>query len=243
MSRSSTRDLTVGNNLIKAHLDLGRLDAARRILDALYALKRPDWRETLGFWDKELAKARLGPPLPAQSPAFAVSPGAWSDEAAVSFSQHGDAESDYVVVLLLKIQADPWTAVLRIVRSTDSSCLQEIELALPSSETGASAFKPAGRPLAAIAAGCGIRVTSRPTEYQVPSGTDGSSYLLRLEQLLGVRCAGMEDVEGGFLYGEREVVDGNIALSLRRFAEEHSRTRAPRSDPDLHETSTSGHLA
>jgi tetratricopeptide (TPR) repeat protein len=51
--------IMVGNNLIKAHLDTGNLDAARFILDQLYALKRPDWKDTLSFWDTELAKARI----------------------------------------------------------------------------------------------------------------------------------------------------------------------------------------
>jgi tetratricopeptide (TPR) repeat protein len=50
--------LKVGNNLIKAHLDLGQLDAARVLVDRLYALKRPDWQQTLAFWDTEIAKAR-----------------------------------------------------------------------------------------------------------------------------------------------------------------------------------------
>ena len=49
----------VGNNLIKAHSDLGQFEAARRILDQLYGLKRPDWRETLSFWELELAKTRV----------------------------------------------------------------------------------------------------------------------------------------------------------------------------------------
>jgi tetratricopeptide (TPR) repeat protein len=56
---ASDHGLLVGNNLIKAFLDSGQLDPARRIIDQLYALKRPDWRETLSFWDTELAKARL----------------------------------------------------------------------------------------------------------------------------------------------------------------------------------------
>ncbi|MGB7768716.1 MAG: tetratricopeptide repeat protein, partial [Verrucomicrobiia bacterium] len=51
--------LPVGNNLIKAHLDLGQLDAARKIVDQLYALKRLDWQKTLSFWDTEIAKARV----------------------------------------------------------------------------------------------------------------------------------------------------------------------------------------
>ncbi len=49
----------VGNNLIKAHCDLGQIEAARRVLNQLYAQKRPDWQQTLSFWDTELAKADL----------------------------------------------------------------------------------------------------------------------------------------------------------------------------------------
>lgn len=55
----NTHGLAVGNNLIKAHLDLGQLEAARRLVDLLYSLKRPDWQETLSFWDTEIAKARI----------------------------------------------------------------------------------------------------------------------------------------------------------------------------------------
>ena len=51
--------LRVGNNLIKAHLDLGQLDDAKRILNQLYALRRPDWRETLSFWETEIAKTNM----------------------------------------------------------------------------------------------------------------------------------------------------------------------------------------
>jgi tetratricopeptide (TPR) repeat protein len=51
--------LQVGNNLIKAHLDLGEVEPARKILDNLYALKRPDYKQKLSFWDTEIAKARI----------------------------------------------------------------------------------------------------------------------------------------------------------------------------------------
>jgi hypothetical protein len=61
--------LWVGNNLIKANLDLGRLDEARRIVEQLYALQRPDWRQHLEFWTAEIAKAAL-PRAPAQAPAI-----------------------------------------------------------------------------------------------------------------------------------------------------------------------------
>ncbi|MDB6093160.1 MAG: hypothetical protein JWM32_722 [Verrucomicrobia bacterium] len=60
--------IAVGNNLIKAHLDLGQLEAARVLVDRLYSLKRPDWQEHLAFWDTEIAKARtavVGTGMPA----------------------------------------------------------------------------------------------------------------------------------------------------------------------------------
>lgn len=53
----SYHGLQVGNNIIKANLELGRLDEARQVLKQLYAQRRPDWKQTLNYWDTELAKA------------------------------------------------------------------------------------------------------------------------------------------------------------------------------------------
>jgi hypothetical protein len=50
--------LLVGNNLIKAHLDLGQIGAASRILEQLYELHRPNWKEQLNLWDSAIARAR-----------------------------------------------------------------------------------------------------------------------------------------------------------------------------------------
>jgi len=55
----SFHGLQFGNNLIKANLELGRAQNARHILDQLYAEKRPDWKQTLDYWDTELAKAGI----------------------------------------------------------------------------------------------------------------------------------------------------------------------------------------
>ena len=51
--------LQAGNNLIKAHLDLGHIEAATEIMNRLFALKRPDYQQTLSYWDTEIAKARV----------------------------------------------------------------------------------------------------------------------------------------------------------------------------------------
>lgn len=52
--------IQVGNNLLKASIDLGLLDDAYRLLQQLQTEQRPDWREALGYWENELNKARIG---------------------------------------------------------------------------------------------------------------------------------------------------------------------------------------
>ncbi len=56
---SKVHGLQVGNNLIKAYLDLGQSGQAHSILEELYTYNRPDWRATLDYWDSELAKAHV----------------------------------------------------------------------------------------------------------------------------------------------------------------------------------------
>lgn len=51
--------LMVGNNLVKAYVDLGELDPAAAIVSRLFGLGRPDWRDTLGFWDNTIARLRV----------------------------------------------------------------------------------------------------------------------------------------------------------------------------------------
>lgn len=50
----------VGNNLIKAYVELHNTPDARRILEQLYAQQRPDWRELLLFWEREIDKLDKG---------------------------------------------------------------------------------------------------------------------------------------------------------------------------------------
>ncbi len=68
--RAEQHGLQVGNNLIKANLALGRVDTAKRLVDELRAFQRPDWAETLNFWDDELDKAsgRYGADTSAEPP-------------------------------------------------------------------------------------------------------------------------------------------------------------------------------
>jgi tetratricopeptide (TPR) repeat protein len=50
--------LTVGNNLLRAFIELGMFAEARKLLEQLYAKQRPDWREHLQFWESKLDDAQ-----------------------------------------------------------------------------------------------------------------------------------------------------------------------------------------
>jgi tetratricopeptide (TPR) repeat protein len=53
----ATHGLMVGNNLLRAFIDLGMLAEARKLLEQLYSLQRPDWREPLASWERRLDDA------------------------------------------------------------------------------------------------------------------------------------------------------------------------------------------
>jgi len=50
--------LTVGNNLLRAYIDLGLLAEARKLLEQLYSQQRPDWRDHLIAWEQKLDDAQ-----------------------------------------------------------------------------------------------------------------------------------------------------------------------------------------
>ncbi len=52
--------IAAGNNLIKAHIDLGEPDKAKEVIGQLRALDRAEWDENLSFWENELAQRADG---------------------------------------------------------------------------------------------------------------------------------------------------------------------------------------
>ncbi len=55
---ASEHGISVGSNLIRAQLNLGQLDAAARVVDALRSVKQMTWDEALNYWEVEIVKAR-----------------------------------------------------------------------------------------------------------------------------------------------------------------------------------------
>ena len=50
--------LTVGNNLLRAYVELGMFAEARKLLEQLYSQQRPDWRDHLILWEQKLDDAQ-----------------------------------------------------------------------------------------------------------------------------------------------------------------------------------------
>ncbi|HEY4838333.1 MAG TPA: tetratricopeptide repeat protein [Candidatus Acidoferrales bacterium] len=300
--------LQVGNNLIKSHLDLGHLDEARRILDQLYSLKRPDWQKTLSYWDTELAKKRLEsenpdaytapeasmltiegpvwlkptspaaelfprnlpdaigvsflgcsatvtadsdriqhqladdkgrmsralplflaeqvvfnckarvqtlvPWMAAGSGGFILSGEPWSDEDASKYARQTDNKNEFVVLSHIKALTEPWTLELRLIRTVDAKLLGNLACSFPPAKPEDSIPEFARQLLKLLTKEANVESRSAGKNYEVPPDKNFPYYLLRLEQLLAVRCSSMDGVPKDFLSGAREILDGNIELCL-----------------------------
>lgn len=305
---AAAHGVMVGNNLIRAHAELGQYDDARRILDQLYAQQRPDWQENLAYWDTELARAALGdgsvpestemrfamllgrgpvwlapessaaalfdpiasnrplvsflggsaevdaapdhaerqladatgrlsralplyfneqlalrcglrtqtlvPWLTEPEPGFVLSGVAWDDADAIRYAQQCEAQSDFVVISHLVTTSEPWQAQVRVLRTDDEECVGTLSAYFPMADPTAALQRLTEDLVALVARATAQAPSNAPRNYTVPDGAAFPRYLLRLEQLLAVRCNGANDKHPGHLNGEREILDGNIRQCL-----------------------------
>ncbi len=156
----------------------------------------------------------LIPWVTGEAPAFVFSGAAWEDAAAAACARQTETKSDYVVIVFLKPNSEPWTAELRLVRTIDAKCLGTVTGTLPLAQPEAGIPALARQLLTLLHDQAEVQTTPPPPQYLLPVAPWFGSYLLRLEQLLAVRCSSMDGVPSGFLSGEREIVDGNLQLCL-----------------------------
>ncbi len=165
-----------------------------------------------------LAGARtqtLVPWLTQPSPGFVLSARAWDDNDALRYAAQCEAQSDFVVLThLLAPPSGPWTAQLRLLRMEDESCVGELSARFAPADPAAALSGLARDMLALLARHSALRPQPAPAAYQVPEGPGFADYLLRLEQLLAVRCHGAGDPREPGLNGEREILDGNLRQCL-----------------------------
>jgi tetratricopeptide (TPR) repeat protein len=142
---------------------------------------------------------------------FVVSGQRWPDEAAVQAVQAGEHASEYVVSVHLDAEVEPWTAELAFIRTSDGTRIGELDAEfMPNApENGLGDLADEVVELLKV-----LGPATDSSAYVVPGPTTFGSYLLRLEQLLAVRCASMEGVTAQFLNGEHEILQGDLDLCV-----------------------------
>ena len=212
--------LVVGINLIKANVDLGRLDHARELVDRLYALERPDWQQALSYWEAEIATARASSPVAAPSPVPEITMLRLTGPIWLGLSQSGaelcsPKDEQAVVVTHLDLTGKTPTLSLRLVRTIDGTVLESCEAHVDLERPEAAFTLLAERTLASLSQRAGVERCDAPAWYRVPSGELFADYLLRLEQLLAATACQLDGSRRDFLSGEREMVAGDLELCLR----------------------------
>lgn len=164
----------------------------------------------------EATALTLVPWIVKPSAGFVLSGVAWKDDEASAHARRTRPDqkpADHIVITHLDCRSEPWRIDLRLVRTIDAKCLAETSATCPSTDP-AQALPALTRDLfAALAAHAETRALPTDRQATAYQPQPSSSYLLRLEQLLAVRTAGMKP-EQPTLSGEREIIDGNLQLCL-----------------------------
>lgn len=302
--------LGVGNNLIHAHIALGQLPAATKIIEQLYAQNRPDWRDILSSLDNKIAEARVAfenavpaaddkiklgllvdtgpvwltkespasrlfPAKPEDSPvvsflgstaeganipdhvekqltdaggrmsralplflaeqaefrsgaraqtlvpwviepsgSFMLGVAPWGDAEAVNLARSGELDSEYLVVTHLDTRSDQWIVTLRLIRAYDSQCIGSLSETFSVTGQAPAVHRLADGLLELLAAKADIATHAAPENYTLTGSPHFPAYLVRLEQLLAVRCSTTDNVGASFLNNERQMIEGNLDQCL-----------------------------
>lgn len=145
---------------------------------------------------------------------FVLGGKAWEDAGAIEMAEGCELKSDYLVVTHLDARTDHWIVTLRLLRTKDSQCIGELSESFASADPARAVRRLANRLLELLAAKTDIEMRAAPEQYTLTETGHFPGYLLRLEQLLAVRCGSMDNVDARFLSGERDIIDGNLNQCL-----------------------------
>ncbi|MDB6034753.1 MAG: hypothetical protein JWM16_5091, partial [Verrucomicrobiales bacterium] len=183
-------------------------DAPTRLSQALPVF----FAEQLEF-STEASARTLVPWLDSESSPFVFFGETWKDEEAATYARQVEKPCDYVVTVHLKSAVKPWSVQVRLIRTIDAQLLGTIEEPFP--ESAYSGLKELTRKiLGLLEERAEIKPVERPAIYQVPNNQNFSYYLFGLEQLLTLRCAGMEGARSKTGPGGHDAIEGTLHLSL-----------------------------
>ena len=103
---------------------------------------------------------------------------------------------------------------LRLIRSIDAKLLGSLDVSFPMERPEEGLPRLSQQLLTLLSQQADVEPCPSPSSYQVPEAQNFGNYLLRLEQLLAVRCGSMNGVKSAFLTAEREILEGNLQLCL-----------------------------
>ena len=131
------------------------------------------------------------------------------DDAALQRARSG-ANADFVVVTHVKAaNPEALTATMRVLRVSDGKCVYEHQVSATHDRPDIVAAGLSIEVQRALRQHGGLGEFAAPG-YLPPAPPHLLSYLLRLEQLLALRCARSPNA----LHGVREILDGNLHLAL-----------------------------
>jgi hypothetical protein len=116
---------------------------------------------------------------------------------------------DFAVVTHVKTVTEPWSATLRLLRVSDGKCVFQHEAFATPDRPDVIAAQLAIEIQRALEQHAGATPQSTP-DYLPPAPPHLGTYLLRLEQLLAMRCA----TSPAALHGVREIIEGCLHLCL-----------------------------
>jgi tetratricopeptide (TPR) repeat protein len=164
------------------------------------------------FFRTGAAVQTLVPMLAAEAGAFVLSGAPWSDEAASQYALRCDSNASWIVVCHVVSKTEPWKAHLRLVRIGNLAGSAATSVPLDPVHP-ASALEELAKWLAArLTEQVQTRGLTPPAWYAPPAGDRAGDYLLRLEQLLAVRCARLTESSPMPLNNEREMLFGALQL-------------------------------
>ena len=130
------------------------------------------------------------------------------DDAALQRARSG-ANADFVVVTHVDAKSDVLTGIMRVLRASDGKCVFEHRVNATHDRPDVIAAALSIEVQKALRQYAGLGEYTAPG-YLPPAPPHLVSYLLRLEQLLALRCARSPEA----LHGVREILDGNLHLAL-----------------------------
>lgn len=104
---------------------------------------------------------------------------------------------------------------VNIIRRIDRTSLEKIAVRCTPANIGIVALDLSEKVIGSLKKYASVNTIVHPVWYAIPDEVSASDYLLRIEQLLGILCENQDFLEGGWLHGAHEIVEGNLFLNLK----------------------------